>query len=82
MDQKINKRHLCQEAMVMSKKEKQDKIDREKAREKLENDKYLAFIKEKEALANQIKEKKEMESAQKDAVFKKLFLEEERRRKE
>ncbi len=29
MDQKINKRHLCQEAMVMSKKEKQDKIDRE-----------------------------------------------------
>jgi len=38
--------------MVQSKKEKQEKIEKEKAREKYENDKYLAFIKEKEALAN------------------------------
>ena len=31
-------------------------------------------------IANQIKEKKETESAAKEAVFKKLFLEEEKRR--
>jgi hypothetical protein len=36
----------------------------------LENEKYLAFIKEKEALAMVIKEKKETESAAKEAVFK------------
>lgn len=34
-----------------------------KAREKYENDLYLAFIKEKEILENQIKEKKATESA-------------------
>ena len=41
-----------------------------KAREREENERYLAFIKEKEALAHQIKEKKEAENAQKDAIFK------------
>ena len=51
-------------------------INFRKAREKLENDIYLAFIKEKEALAKVIKEKKEMDSAAKEAVFKQLFLEE------
>jgi len=37
--------------MVLSKKEKQEKVDKEKAREKYENDLYFAFIKEKEILA-------------------------------
>ena len=38
-------------------------INFRKAREKYENDLYLAFIKEKEILENQIKEKKATESA-------------------
>lgn len=80
LNDKMKKRQLCQEAMVMSKQEKLDKIEKEKARERYENEIYMAFIKEKEFLANQIKEKKETESAAKEAVFKKLFLEEEKRR--
>lgn len=42
----------------------------------------MAFIKEKEILANQLKEKKETESAAKEAVFKRLFQEEEKRKRE
>lgn len=70
MDQKLRKKSLCQDAMVQSKLEKEKKIQQEKAREREENERYLAFIKEKEALAHQIKEKKEAENAQKDAIFK------------
>ena len=52
------KKKIAFSAMQTALKEKEQKVEAEKLREKMENEKYLAFIKEKEKMAQEIKEKK------------------------
>jgi hypothetical protein len=52
--------------MLQAIQEKEEAIETEKKREQEENDRYLKFLKEKEALEQQIKVKEEKENHAKE----------------
>lgn len=55
--------------MEFSKKEKHQKMELERQLEDEENRRYLAYIKEKEHLEQQIKQKKDAENKEKELIF-------------